>query len=105
MGTFVLTVFSANAIGPLSADWIAQKVNWHWIYWVQLISGWFTHSYPPIPDRPRHSANVFFSSYGRIRLLPPLPLLLPRDPRRRHPPQTREEARQVDRPTSLCSRP
>jgi len=29
MGTFVLTVFTANATGPLCAAWIAFKLNWH----------------------------------------------------------------------------
>lgn len=29
MGTFVLTVFTANATGPLCAAWVAQKLNWH----------------------------------------------------------------------------
>lgn len=39
MGTFVLTVFTANATGPLCANWIAQKVSWQWVYWVQLCAG------------------------------------------------------------------
>ncbi|BGP13809.1 hypothetical protein JCM10213v2_001747 [Rhodosporidiobolus nylandii] len=38
MSLFVLTVFTANATGPLCANWIAFKTNWHWVYWVQLIS-------------------------------------------------------------------
>jgi hypothetical protein len=28
-----------SATGPLCANWIAQKVSWQWVYWVQLISG------------------------------------------------------------------
>lgn len=38
MATFVLTIFSANAIGPLCAGWIAQKCGWRWVYWVQMIA-------------------------------------------------------------------
>ncbi|BGO89528.1 hypothetical protein NBRC10512_003989 [Rhodotorula toruloides] len=38
MGLFVLTVFTANATGPLCSNWIAQTVGWRWVYWVQLIS-------------------------------------------------------------------
>ncbi|BGP29998.1 hypothetical protein JCM10296v2_001750 [Rhodotorula toruloides] len=38
MGLFVLTVFTANATGPLCSNWIAQTVGWRWAYWVQLIS-------------------------------------------------------------------
>ena len=29
--TFVLTIFTANATGPVCANWIAQKLNWHWV--------------------------------------------------------------------------
>jgi hypothetical protein len=28
-----------SATGPLCANWIAQKLNWHWVYWVQMASG------------------------------------------------------------------
>lgn len=62
MGTFVLTVFTggslvskgefaarmadlgfvpralANATGPLCAGWIAQKLGWHWVYWLVCLS-------------------------------------------------------------------
>ncbi|KWU46452.1 MFS general substrate transporter [Rhodotorula sp. JG-1b] len=38
MSLFVLTVFTANATGPLVANWVAFKTNWHWVYWVQLCS-------------------------------------------------------------------
>ncbi|GAA5968052.1 hypothetical protein JCM11641_003713 [Rhodosporidiobolus odoratus] len=38
MSLFVLTVFTANATGPLCANWIAFKTSWQWVYWVQLIS-------------------------------------------------------------------
>ncbi|KAL8276324.1 hypothetical protein RQP46_011290 [Phenoliferia psychrophenolica] len=38
MATFVLTIFTANATGPLCANWIAQKLGWHWVYWVQMMS-------------------------------------------------------------------
>ncbi|GAA6042758.1 hypothetical protein JCM8097_007461 [Rhodosporidiobolus ruineniae] len=38
MGLFVLTVFTANATGPLCANWIAFKLNWHWVYWIQMMS-------------------------------------------------------------------
>jgi hypothetical protein len=27
-----------NATGPLVANWVAFKTNWHWVYWVQLCS-------------------------------------------------------------------
>jgi len=30
MGIFVLCVFTANATGPLSMNWCAQTLNWHW---------------------------------------------------------------------------
>ncbi|KAI5478785.1 hypothetical protein MNV49_004611 [Pseudohyphozyma bogoriensis] len=35
---FVLTIFTANATGPVCANWIVQKIGWHWLYWVQLIA-------------------------------------------------------------------
>ncbi|GAA5868942.1 hypothetical protein JCM3774_006798 [Rhodotorula dairenensis] len=38
MGLFVLTVFTANATGPLVANWVAFKTSWEWVYWVQLCS-------------------------------------------------------------------
>lgn len=31
-------MFTANSTGPLVANWIAFKVDWHWVYWVQMIS-------------------------------------------------------------------
>ncbi|TNY16927.1 major facilitator superfamily domain-containing protein, partial [Rhodotorula diobovata] len=36
MGIFVLCVFTANATGPLSMNWCAQTLNWHWVYWIQM---------------------------------------------------------------------
>ncbi|GAA5848440.1 hypothetical protein JCM8547_004514 [Rhodosporidiobolus lusitaniae] len=38
MSLFVLTIFTANATGPLCCNWIAQCLGWHWVYWVQMIS-------------------------------------------------------------------
>ncbi|GAA6004571.1 hypothetical protein JCM10207_000941 [Rhodosporidiobolus poonsookiae] len=38
MSVFVLTVFTANATGPLCMNWVAQTIGWHWVYWIQLIS-------------------------------------------------------------------
>lgn len=36
MGFFVLTVFTANATGPLIANWVAFKTGWENIYWLQM---------------------------------------------------------------------
>ncbi|GAA6024106.1 hypothetical protein JCM11491_005995 [Sporobolomyces phaffii] len=36
MGFFVLTVFTANATGPLVANWVAFKTGWANIYWLQM---------------------------------------------------------------------
>ncbi|GAA5828309.1 hypothetical protein JCM5353_003296 [Sporobolomyces roseus] len=36
MGFFVLTVFTANATGPLVSNWLAFKTDWHYIYWLQM---------------------------------------------------------------------
>ncbi|GJN88631.1 hypothetical protein Rhopal_001597-T1 [Rhodotorula paludigena] len=38
MGIFVLTVFTANATGPLTMNWVAQELSWPWVYWIQMIS-------------------------------------------------------------------
>ncbi|GAA5837618.1 hypothetical protein JCM9279_006807 [Rhodotorula babjevae] len=38
MGIFVLCVFTANATGPTAMNWAAQKLNWHWVYWIQMCS-------------------------------------------------------------------
>ncbi|BGP37884.1 hypothetical protein JCM10450v2_001820 [Rhodotorula kratochvilovae] len=38
MGIFVLCVFTANSTGPLSMNWCAQNLNWHWVYWIQMIT-------------------------------------------------------------------
>ncbi|KAK4703621.1 hypothetical protein P7C70_g2595, partial [Phenoliferia sp. Uapishka_3] len=39
MGTFVVMVYAGNGLGPTCANWIAYKVNWHWVYWLQMIMG------------------------------------------------------------------
>ncbi|GAA5945293.1 hypothetical protein JCM1841_002722 [Sporobolomyces salmonicolor] len=38
MGFFVLSVFTANATGPVTMNWVAQNLNWHWVYWIQMMS-------------------------------------------------------------------
>ncbi|GAA5933008.1 uncharacterized protein JCM15063_002268 [Sporobolomyces koalae] len=35
-GFFVLTVFTANATGPLVSNWVAFKTGWANVYWLQL---------------------------------------------------------------------
>ncbi|GAA6061662.1 hypothetical protein JCM10212_000845 [Sporobolomyces blumeae] len=45
MGLFVLIVFTANATGPLVANWVAFTVNWHWVYWIQMCSNAFVFLY------------------------------------------------------------
>ena len=30
---------ATSATGPLCANWIAQKLTWQWVYWVQLCAG------------------------------------------------------------------
>ncbi|KAM0754246.1 MFS general substrate transporter [Meredithblackwellia eburnea MCA 4105] len=37
MATFVVAVYAGNGLGPVCSNWIAYKVNWHWVYWMQMI--------------------------------------------------------------------
>ncbi|KAL8279603.1 hypothetical protein RQP46_007916 [Phenoliferia psychrophenolica] len=39
MGTFVVMVYAGNGLGPTCSNWISFKVNWHWVYWLQMIMG------------------------------------------------------------------
>ncbi|TIC47180.1 MFS general substrate transporter [Wallemia mellicola] len=36
MATFTLVVFTANAIGPLTCNWLASETDWANIYWMQM---------------------------------------------------------------------
>lgn len=68
MGTFVLTVFTANATGPLCAAWIAQKLNWHWVYWIQM-SAFFLR--PSLPSKGLLTAGRLYSVWCSLLLLVP----------------------------------
>ncbi|GAA5956178.1 hypothetical protein JCM21900_006829 [Sporobolomyces salmonicolor] len=36
MATFVLVVYAGNACGPTIGGWMAYKVSWRWVYWIQM---------------------------------------------------------------------
>ncbi|GAA5862316.1 hypothetical protein JCM8547_007601 [Rhodosporidiobolus lusitaniae] len=37
MAVFVVAVYSGNACGPSISAWVAYKLSWHWVYWLQMI--------------------------------------------------------------------
>ncbi|GAA5983469.1 hypothetical protein JCM11641_005819 [Rhodosporidiobolus odoratus] len=38
MATFVCAVYFGNACGPTISAWVAYKVGWRWVYWLQMIT-------------------------------------------------------------------
>ncbi|GAA6017150.1 hypothetical protein JCM10207_002552 [Rhodosporidiobolus poonsookiae] len=38
MAIFVATVFAANSCGVVISTWMAERVSWRWIYWLQMIT-------------------------------------------------------------------
>ncbi|GAA6033954.1 hypothetical protein JCM8097_000426 [Rhodosporidiobolus ruineniae] len=37
MGVFVVSVYAGNACGPSISAWVAYKLSWRWVYWLQMI--------------------------------------------------------------------
>ncbi|GAA5903831.1 hypothetical protein JCM6882_001327 [Rhodosporidiobolus microsporus] len=38
MATFVVAVYAGNACGPTISAWVAYKLSWRWVYWLQMIT-------------------------------------------------------------------